>query len=197
MAVFVATASIRRDVFPTREFEMKIRPSTQKDIRQFRVFWDSAVDYQKARRLPLWPAFPENNVRDEIRNGLHFSCDAGDGDLMGYFSVALSDELIWGEEERGDAIYIHRMCVNPKSKGNNLARSVLAWAYGYASRLERKFIRMDTWADNQRLVNYYVDCGFHYIGQQQLEDVAGLPSHYCNTRLALFQNNADRPRQPA
>jgi hypothetical protein len=50
---------------------------------------------------------------------------------------------------------------------------------------------MDTWADNQRLVGYYVDCGFHHIGDRQLGDTSGLPPHYNNTRLALFQNTVD------
>jgi hypothetical protein len=83
------------------------------------------------------------------------------------------------------------MCVNPLRKGSNLAQSVLAWSHGYASSLGRKFIRMDTWADNQRLVSYYVGCGFHYIGDRKLGDVVGLPPHYSNTRLALFQNIVD------
>jgi len=167
---------------------MKIRPSTPSDLRTFREFWDSALAYQKARALPLWPTFPEQRIAEEIRAGLHFSSEFPDGVLAGYFSVALSDELIWAKQERGDAIYIHRMCVNPLRKGSNLAQSVLVWSRGYASSLGRKFVRMDTWADNQRLVSYYAGCGFHYIGDRQLGDAAGLPSHYSNTRLALFQN---------
>lgn len=170
---------------------MKIRPSTYSDIGTFRNFWDSALAYQKARQLPLWPPFPESHVEEEIGAGLHFSSDFPDGVLAGYFSVALSDALIWTGEERGDAIYIHRMCVNPSRKGSNLARSVLAWSREYASSLGRKFVRMDTWADNQRLVDYYVDCGFHHIGDRQLGDVPRLPAHYSNIRLALFQNTVD------
>ena len=170
---------------------MKIRPSTYSDIGTFRNFWDSALAYQKARRLPLWPSFPESHVEAEIRAGLHFSSDFPNGVLAGYFSVALSDALIWTGEERGDAIYIHRMCVNPSRKGSNLARSVLAWSHGYASSLGRQFVRMDTWADDQRLVDYYVRCGFQHIGDRQLGDVTGLPPHYSNVRLALFQNAVD------
>ncbi|MEO9116337.1 MAG: GNAT family N-acetyltransferase [Gemmatimonadaceae bacterium] len=169
---------------------MKIHRSKQSDIHDFRAFWDSAADYQRARRLPVWPAFPEERINDEMRAGLHFSARMPDGVVAGYFSVALSDELIWGAEEQGDAIYIHRVCVNPERKGNNLAASILEWARGYAPSLGRKFIRMDTWADNKRLVNFYVDCGFHYIGDRQLGDVPELEPHYSNIKLALFQNSA-------
>lgn len=172
---------------------MKVRPSTRSDIATFKDFWDSAVDYQKAEGLPLWPCFPQRMIEDEIGNGLHFSVDFPDGGLAGYFSMALRDELIWGDEERGDAIYIHRMCVNPARKGSNLSRLVLAWALGHVPRLGRRFVRMDTWGDNKRLVDYYVACGFCHIGDRQLDEAPLLPSHYKNTRLALFQNAAGSP----
>lgn len=133
-------------------------------------------------------------MEGEINAGLHFSAYLPDNTLAGYFSVALSDGLIWGAKERGDAIYIHRMCVNPACKGGNLTLSILEWARVHASSLGRKFVRMDTWADNKRLVHYYIDCGFHYIGDRQLGEVPELPSHYSNTNLALFQNTA-RPSE--
>ena len=111
-----------------------------------------------------------------------------DGILAGYFSLALSDELIWNEKEKGDAIYLHRICVNPERKGNNLTNHILSWAYGYALGTGRKFIRMDTWGDNQRLVNYYVSCGFQHVGNRRLGEAPELPAHYSNANLALFEN---------
>jgi GNAT superfamily N-acetyltransferase len=110
------------------------------------------------------------------------------GDLAGFFSVALSDAQIWGDKEQGNAIYIHRMCVNPDRKGTDFTRTVLAWACEHAFSLGRTFVRMDTWGDNQRLVEYYTRCGFGYIGDRQLGVVPDLPAHYSNTRLALFEN---------
>lgn len=170
--------------------EMKIRPSTAASNNQFRDFWNAAISYQASRELPLWPPYPEQQIEDEIRAGLHFSAFTPGEVLAGYFSLALSDELIWGDKERGDAIYIHRMCVNPNQKGNWLTASVLAWANEYALNIGRKFTRMDTWGDNQRLVDYYVACGFRHIENRRLGSVPGLPPHYHNTNLALFENAA-------
>lgn len=169
---------------------MKFRTSTSADVPAFRRFWESAVSYQQARQLPLWPPFPVEQIESEIQAGLHFSSDFADGAMAGYFSVALSDEIIWAGRERGDAIYIHRMCVNPMRKGSNLTPAVLAWAKGYALSLGRTFVRMDTWADNEKLVEYYIKCGFRYVGDRQLSSAPGLPAHYSHTRLALFQNPA-------
>ncbi len=168
--------------------EMKIHPSISSTASEFRDFWNAALAYQKSAQLPVWPSYPEQKIKDEIQAGLHFSVFLPEGILAGYFSLALSDALIWDEKERGDAIYIHRMCVNPERKGMNLAAAVLAWAYGHAIGSGRKFIRMDTWGGNQRLVNYYITCGFQHIGNRQLGLVPDLPPHYTNANLALFEN---------
>jgi GNAT superfamily N-acetyltransferase len=172
---------------------MKIYRSRFSDENRFRDFWNAALSFQKSRQLPLWPPWLEQKIKDEIQSGLHFSVFMPDGLLSGYFSLALSDELIWGERERGDAIYIHRMCVNPDRRGNHLAKSVLSWAYGYATSARRKFIRMDTWGDNPQLLKYYIACGFRHIANRQLGSVPGLPPHYNNINLALFENTVDSP----
>ena len=145
--------------------------------------------YQRDNNLPLWPDYPAEKIREEIQNGLHLSAYNPNDILVGYFSVALTDPLIWGEDEKGDAIYIHRMCVNPAAKGGRLAQVVLAWACGYATAMKRIYVRMDSWGDNRRLVDYYTSCGFKYIRTRHLGDVPELPSNYSNSKLAMFQND--------
>ncbi len=175
---------------------MKIYRSSSSSNEMFRDFWNAALTYQESRQLPLWPAYPEQKIKDEIHAGLHFTLVMADHVPAGYFSIALTDKLIWGENERGDAIYIHRICVNPDRKGNNMTTHILSWAYGYALAAKRKFIRMDTWGDNQRLVNYYIGCGFQHVGNRRLGSVPDLPPHYSNANLALFENMVDLTPHP-
>ena len=167
---------------------MNIRRSDISSQPKFRDFWAAALAYQTSERLPPWPAYPEKKINDEIEAGLHFSAFIPDGVLAGFFSLALHDAAIWEGKEKGDAIYIHRMCVNPSCKGNRLAAWALAWAHGYAAGCGRKYVRMDTWADNPRLINYYVACGFRPAGNRQLGLVLDLSPHYQNAYLALFEN---------
>ena len=172
---------------------MKIRRSQPSHVPQFRDFWDAARVYQKAANLPLWLEYPEARTNAEIEAGLHFSAFLPDDTLAGFFSVALSDPLIWEAKEKGDAIYIHRMCINPACKGHRLAAWVLAWACDFAGDSGRQFVRMDTWADNPRLVDYYAACGFRLAGEHQIVgEVPGLPPHYKNVKLALFENEAGK-----
>jgi GNAT superfamily N-acetyltransferase len=163
---------------------MKIHRSLGSDVPQFRDYWAAAVEYQKSERLPLWPVYPEAMIDREISSGLHYSAFLPDGRLAGFFSLILADPLIWEEKERGDAIYIHRMCVNPACRGNRLAAWVLAWAYGCG----RRFIRMDTWGDNQKMVAHYTACGFRMVGRRQIGVIPGLSPHYYHVNLALFEN---------
>jgi GNAT superfamily N-acetyltransferase len=167
---------------------MNILPSIISSGPLFRDFWTAALAYQSSKRLQLWPAYPEKTINDEIKGGLHFSVFMPDGTLAGFFSLALGDAEIWEDKEKGDAIYIHRMCVNPTCKGNRLAAWILAWAQGYAAGCGRKYVRMDTWGDNPRLINYYVACGFREAGKRQMGLVRDLSPHYQNACLALFEN---------
>lgn len=167
---------------------MKIYRSASSSIPQFRDYWTAAVEYQKSANLPLWPVYPEAVIDREIDAGLHYSAFLPDGKLAGFFSLVLADPLIWEEKEQGDAIYIHRMCINPACRGNRLAAWVLTWAYGYASGCGRRFIRMDTWGDNERILAHYATCGFQFRRKRQLGVIPGLSHHYNNINLALFEN---------
>ncbi|HEX3627671.1 MAG TPA: GNAT family N-acetyltransferase [Verrucomicrobiae bacterium] len=176
---------------------MKVVRSVLSSENKFRDFWDAALSFQNAAGMPLWSPYPADKIKGEIQAGLHYSAFLTDDVLAGYFSLALSDEVIWQEKEQGDAIYIHRMCVNPQCKGKNLAASILTWAYGFAAGVGRKFIRMDTWGDNPRLLNYYIACGFRRIGNRHIGFEPNLAPHYKNANLALFENEiALRVRVP-
>ena len=167
---------------------MIIQKSRRSSLKEFENFWAAALAYQKERHLPLWSPFPEATISSEMGEGRHFSGFISGDVLAGFFSVTHSDPAIWGEAERGDAIYIHRMCVNPACKGNNFTARVLSWACGYAVGKDRKFVRMDTWASTQSLIDYYVKCGFKLIGTKTLTDFSQLAPHYRGQELAMFEN---------
>ncbi len=167
---------------------LRIVPSVSSRLAEFRQFWDAAVAWQTARGLPLSPPFPEHLIRPEMADGLHFMGLRRDDLCAGFFSVTLSDRVLWGERDRDDGIYIHRMCVNPLAKGERFAAGVLAWAHGHAAGRGRAFVRLDTWADNDRLVAYYGGCGYRLVGFRDVGDAPTLSAHYHGIRLALFEN---------
>ena len=46
---------------------------------------------------------------------------------------------------------------------------------------------MDTWSDNEKLLEYYTSCGFEYVGVVHLQKSEGLPKHYEGISLSLFE----------
>ncbi|MDQ0968376.1 ribosomal protein S18 acetylase RimI-like enzyme [Flavobacterium sp. W4I14] len=109
-----------------------------------------------------------------------------DGVVACVFAVTFNDELIWGERDH-DAIYIHRIVTHPEFRGYSFVKEIIKWAKDYAAKNNIKFIRMDTWADNEKLLEYYTGCGFDYVGVVTMEKTEGLPKHYEGISLSLFE----------
>lgn len=174
----------------TSDMTARIVRSDPAQLAEFRGYWQAAIEFQARHGYPSSPVFPEALLLSEMQGGRHFAGVRADGVCTGFFSLTLTDEPIWGERERGDAVYVHRMCSNPAVRGSALASAVLLWARQHARSLGRNFVRMDTWAANRRLVDYYVACGYRYIGDQPMGHDPRLSAHYHGIDLALFENPA-------
>ena len=46
---------------------------------------------------------------------------------------------------------------------------------------------MDTWGDNQKLIDYYTECGFAFLGTITPTASNQLPKHYSAIFLSLFE----------
>ena len=59
-----------------------------------------------------------------------------------------------------------------------MCKNIINWAKNYGKSNGKKFIRMDSWGDNQNLTDYYIKCDFTFLGLTILGKVANLPGHY-------------------
>jgi ribosomal protein S18 acetylase RimI-like enzyme len=98
--------------------------------------------------------------------------------------------LLWGEKDKNNAIYLHRIATHPDYKGRQLINRIIDWSLIHARKAGRKFIRMDTWGDNDRLSNYYIKAGFRLVGKQFITKNESLPEHYWGIYLNLFEMDA-------
>jgi len=75
-----------------------------------------------------------------------------DGDqVAGVFSVAYDDSALWGDRERGEHVYLHRLAKSADARIRELLDVVLTWARQHCRDLGRTGLRMDTWASNALL----------------------------------------------
>jgi ribosomal protein S18 acetylase RimI-like enzyme len=166
--------------------DFQIVPTTLQDWDQIMRLFEQALDLQGQNGYKVWSAIDQPALRADIEQGLHYKITAGP-DLLCIFSVLYRDPLIWGEREQDDAIYLHRVVANPAFKGQQQFAKVLAWARQQAARQQRRFVRLDTWADNHRIIEYYRSFGFVLLGEATTPDSPGLPMQNRNLRVALLE----------
>ena len=82
---------------------------------------------------------------------------------------------------------MHRIATNADYRGHNFVRIVAKWAKSYANENNKKYIRLDTVGNNEGLIKHYKTCGFDFLGLLQLKNTIGLPAHYENATVSLFQ----------
>ena len=103
------------------------------------------------------------------------------------FSVGYADKIIWRHFDKGDSIYLHRIVVNPEFKGQKLFGKILDWAIDHCKQKELTSIRMDTWAANPTIIEYYKTFGFTIIENYTTPDSTELPVHNRNLELTLME----------
>ena len=106
---------------------------------------------------------------------------------MCFFSVCFIDPLIWREKDKGTSIYLHRITVNPKFKGQKQFEKVLNWAIEYAQKNKLDTVRMDTWAENITIIEYYKSYGFQFLENYKTANTKELPIQHRNLNVALLE----------
>lgn len=168
---------------------MRVEPAALSDLPAIRAAYADARRIQRELNAILWPEFPDEAIVAEVEAGRLFRVMDGDA-LVGVFSVAYEDEAIWGELERGEHIYLHRIARASTYRGRGLIEAVLAWARPHCRALGRAGLRMDTWASNEALVSFYERHGFRVVGRRRIGMEARLPPHYHGGEFTLLEETS-------
>src|SRR3954469_8807932 len=89
----------------------------------------AAYEYGRALQREVgssvWPDFTDHAILGEIASGNLFrAVDVHDA-IAGVFTVACEDPAIWGELERGEHLYLHRIARAPSWTGRGLMDVIL------------------------------------------------------------------------
>ena len=170
--------------------QKQIINSTMEDIDTIFNFYDMAIDFQKKVFHKQWEGFEHSLVETEIKENRQWKI-IENGKVACTFVITFNDTFIWKERDKQPSIYIHRIVTNPEFRGKNYVNDIILWAKQYCKEQKRDFIRLDTWGDNHKLIDYYVQCGFTFLEIIPIDNVpeggnSSLPKHYKGT-LALFE----------
>jgi len=165
---------------------IKIYNTTIKDLEIVLWLFEQAMKLQGKNDYKVWEGIDKSALQKDIEERLQYKIVEG-SDILGIFSVQHSDPFIWRDRDKGDAIYLHRIVVNPNFKGQKLFQKVLNWAEQFAQQNNLKFVRMDTWADNIKIIDYYRSFGFEFIEAYKTTNAQELPIQNRNLNVALLE----------
>jgi ribosomal protein S18 acetylase RimI-like enzyme len=148
--------------------------------------YDKAIEFQKRVFHHSWLGFDREMIETEIDERRLWKL-VDDDQIACIFSVTYADPMIWHERSADSAMYIHRIVTNPEFRGRAYVRSITDWAKEFARSNAIRYVRMDTWGDNQKLIDYYKDCGFKFLGMTTPDVTDALPKHYIGISLGLFE----------
>lgn len=165
---------------------MTISNSTNQDIETIFMLYKIATDFQKTKISVTWPEFERNLVEKEIAELRQWKMVV-DNQIACVWATTFGDPEIWEERNIDPSVYIHRIATNPDFRGHNFVIQIVKWAKTYAQENNKNFIRLDTVGENKGLIAHYEKCGFDFLGLHKLKNTEGLPAHYKNASVSLFE----------
>ncbi len=174
-----------------KKMNFQVQNSNINDIDEIFRLYKIATDFQKTRFTVHWPEFDRKLIETEIAENRQWKIVA-DGKIACVWATTFNDPQIWEERNEDPSVYIHRIATNPDFRGQNLVGQIVEWVKIYAKENQKQFVRMDTVGDNTGLINYYTKCGFDFLGLLKLKNTEGLPAHYDNATVSLFQMTLSR-----
>ncbi|AWI26329.1 N-acetyltransferase [Flavobacterium pallidum] len=164
----------------------KILNAVESDLPVICNLFEKAIQFLKENNYIGWKSYDKAFIESDMARRLLFKVTIGNK-IACIFSVCYSDPIIWRERETGNAMYLHRIVSNRIFAGEKLFGLVLDWAIGEAKKLKLDYIRMDTWADNGKIIAYYKSYGFSFIENYTTPDTDDLPIQHRNLSVALLQ----------
>lgn len=170
---------------------MHIQNSTISDLTKIFELYRIASAFMKSKGQVYWPEFDKDMVITEIKEDRQFKIII-ENEIACIWAIALNDELIWGSIDNQPSVYLHRIATNPNFRGKNFVGEITKWADDYCIKNNLKYVRMDTIGNNQGLIKHYGKHGFEFIGSVVLENTLGLPEHYNDGPVSLFQREVKK-----
>jgi ribosomal protein S18 acetylase RimI-like enzyme len=172
----------------------KISNCVLNDSNSILSLYKSARDLQTQKGMVVWPIFEKDFIENEINEQRQWKLVIDDT-IACNWAITFSDKEIWGEKDKKDSIYIHRIATNPIFRGNRYIDKIVVWAKEYAKQRGKRFVRLDTLGNNTRLIEHYTSAGFQFLGMFELSDTSNLPGHYQDEpNCCLFEIDLDKTK---
>lgn len=132
----------------------------------------AAAESLQEKGIPQWQYWmnPPKIKLDWIDDGLasqQFYFISKDESIIGLIRIMEEDLLYWGTQETA-AFYIHSLVILPEYSGLSYGNQVILQVEEMARTKEISILRLDCFADNQKLCSYYKNQGFQEVRTIQM-----------------------------
>jgi len=165
---------------------MKIINSTLEDKAEIFRLYELASEYMKSKNQVFYPKFPVSLVEEEIKENCQWKLILEDK-IACIWATTFEDPNIWEEKNEEPSVYIHRIVTSPDFRGKNLVKHLVHWAKTFAKKHHKNYLRLDTVGHNKALIKHYTKLGFNFLGMKKLKTTEGLPDHYKQDDVCLFE----------
>ena len=160
--------------------------TTEEDLPFIYWLFEEAISYQNKNGYPPWKGYDKKALQAEIANKLQYKIVNG-GDIIGIFSITFNDPGTWAEWDTGAAVFLHRTITNPNFKGQRTFEKIRDWAVQFATEKGLSYIRMDTWANNPKIIEFYEGYGFRVVTNRTTGNDPELPEQNRNLNVTLLE----------
>jgi GNAT superfamily N-acetyltransferase len=167
-----------------------IQPSDAADLQAILELYGHASALQREKEMVTWPEIPPSLIKQEIAEQRQWKMII-DNQIACIWVIAFDDPLIWGEKNKDPAVYIHRIANAPDFRGQGLVEFVVKAVDDMACKMRLDFMRLDTVGQNPGLIKHYTGHGFQYLGAYTLPSTEGLPGHYNDGPVLLFEREVN------
>jgi ribosomal protein S18 acetylase RimI-like enzyme len=166
--------------------DLNIIHTTDEDAEMIDFLFQEGMKLKRDNGYRVWDVIDYPGLARDRASRLQYKVQKKK-DTLGVFSVQYEDPLVWRDRDRDRAIYLHRIVANPFSKGQRLFEIVLHWAIKHAREKRVRLVRLDTWSENRKLIEYYKSYGFRFVENYTTPDSPHLPLQNRNITVSLLQ----------
>jgi ribosomal protein S18 acetylase RimI-like enzyme len=168
--------------------------ATISDTPTVLALYEKGSEFQKTAFGKGWQFIDTVRLQTEIKERRLWKI-VESGAIACIFSVVYSDPILWRDLNADPAMYLHRIVTNPDFRGRGYVTKITDWSRAHAAANGLRYVRLDTWEDNGKLVDLYLSNGFRYVSTVELSESDATPKHYVGNRISLFEIdlNGDTP----
>ncbi|WP_214403820.1 GNAT family N-acetyltransferase [Pseudonocardia lacus] len=149
------------------DVRIDVRRATPDDEGEVWEILDGAAAWLTGRGIHQWPhPYPRRPVERACADG-SMRVGARGGRIVATMQLLRADPDVWGDDPL-PALYVHSLAGRREPGARGCGGRMLRWAVRTAAAEGLAAVRLDCWAQNRPLREYYARAGFRHVDDREV-----------------------------